>query len=272
VIKSFSLAAVAVLMMVGCNSGSKSDSAPSFVTKNSKAVTIGSLQNLGDTVSTESLKSVKSTADNTYNKDDSSNYEENDQPCDTGSMVFSEVGSSSFSMDATNCTKDGTIINGAFSLSVSESDRKASAKVTKAFTVVDEGTNLFLAKDSKIIVNDHTIEIDFQSKINNEEISGNNLSIAFTEKNNGATFSFTSGVVNVAGYYFEFVSQESPFVLGDYGLESGLLKLKDGAGHKVEIFVEAANQVALKVDENGDGIFSEDEVLRDSFLAEDFGF
>jgi len=272
VIKSFSLAAVAVLVMVGCNSGSKSDSAPSFVTKNSNAVTLGSLQNLGDNVGADSLKSVKSTADNTYSKDDSSNSEENDQPCDTGSMIFTEEGSSSFSMDAKNCTKDGTTINGAFSLSISESDRKASAKVTKAFTVVDNGINLFLAKDSKIIVNDHTIAIDFQSKINNEEISGNNLSIVFTERDNGVTFSFASGVVNVAGYYFEFVSQESPFIIGNMGLESGLLKLKDGAGHKVEIFVEGANQVALSVDENGDGVFSEDEVLRDSFLAEDFGF
>lgn len=272
-IKSFSLAAVAVLVMVGCNSGSKSDSAPSFVTKNSNAVTISGLQNLGDNVSTDSLKSVKSTVDKTYSKDDNDDYEYNDQPCDSGSMTYTGgEGSSSFSLDAKNCTKDDSTIDGALSASIFESERKASVLVTRDFTILEDGLNLFLSKDSTLTVNNHTIGIDFQSKINNEIVSANNLSIIFTEKENGATFSLTSGEVNVAGYYFKFVSQVSPFVLGNSGIESGLLKLVDGAGHKVEIFVEAANKVALKIDENGDGFFSEDEILRDDFLAEDFIF
>jgi len=270
-IKSFSLAAMAVLVMVGCNSGGKSDSAPAFVTKNSNAVTINSLQNLGDTVSEDSLKSVKATADSAYSKDDNSGYEDDGRPCDSGSMTFTgDEGSPSFSMDAKNCTKDGSTIDGAFSGTISESDKKALAQVSRDFTIVEEGLNLFLAKDSKLTVNDHTIGIDFQSRINNETVSANNLSITFTERENGATFSFTSGKVNIAEYYFEFVSQVSPFVYGDSGIESGLLKLRDGAGHKVEIFVEAVNQVVLKVDENGDGEFSEEETLRDEFLAEDF--
>jgi len=272
-IKSLSLAAVAVLVMVGCNSGSKSSDAPSFVTKNTQAATIKGLQSLGDTVNSDSFQSVKSTADNTYSKDTSGDYIDNGQPCDSGSMTFTGgEDSPSFSLDAKNCTKDGSTINGTLSASSSEGTKKASGTVTRDFTIVDEGMNLFLAKNSHVSINDHTIDIDVKSKINNDEVSANNLSVTFTESENGATFSFSSGVVNIAGYYFEFVSQVSPFVMGNDGIESGLLKLKDGAGHKVELFVEATNQVALRIDENDDGQFSEEETLRDNFLSEDFAF
>ncbi len=271
-IKSFSLVAMAALVMVGCGSSGKSgEPAAQFVTKNTNAVTISGLQSLGETVSKDSLISVKSSASNTYSKDSDTGYVDNGQPCDTGSMTFSGgEGSSSFSLDAQNCVKDGSTMNGALSATISEASKTASGTVLRDFTVVEEGVNLFLAKGSKVSINNQIIRADFQAEVNDEVISADNLSVNFAERSNGASFSFTSGKVNIAGYYFEFVSQPSPFVIGESGIESGILRLKDGAGHKVELVVESVNHLYLGVDENGDGQITESEKLRDNFLAEDF--
>ena len=62
----------------------------------------------------------------------------------------------------------------------------------------------------------------------------------------------------MGGYYFKFVEQVSPFSGGEQ-LTSGLLKLVDGAGHKVEIAVVAPDVVELRIDENNDGVFQENE-------------
>ena len=263
-IKGFSLVALTTLVMVGCG-GTGTKSTSTFVQKNAKAVSVSALKNLGDTntVTTKSLKSAGDSASKTFAKRENENNGSGMGLCESGTLDIGNTGSNAFSIDASSCVNGTTTINGALNATVNESAKTGSAEVTRDFSVIEDIDNIFIVKGSKLSIENETIKADFSTKINGALLSADNLQAIFSEDGDNTSLSFTSGVVNVAGYYFEFVSQDVPFS-GTDSLTAGKLTLKDGAGHKVLIEVESADSVALKIDENGDGVFSESEILRDS--------
>jgi len=273
-IKSFSLAAMAVLVMVGCNSGSNdTPKTTSFVEKNAKVATISGVKSIGNNTENISIKSISETSKDLDKRETSST-----QLCQSGSMTFTGDGSSdNFSLDASNCKNEDSTINGAFHANISKASHTANMEVTRDLSVEDNEGNFLVKKGSKITASgtdtSALIKADFLLSANGEEIALENLSVAAEDQaNDKISISFRSGKINIAGYYFEFVSQVKPFIVGDDGVESGLLRLQDGAGHKVEIDVESANNVAFKLDENGDGVFSENEIERENFIGDDFSF
>ena len=166
-IKSFSVVAMAALVMVGCNSGGDSASqTSSFVNKNTKAATISGLDNLGKSVSSDKISTdkISNTAKSYDIRDDSEST--NDQPCQSGTLNIDE-NPPNFSMNAQNCKNGSTTINGAFNAKISEASKTGAVEVTKDFSVVDEEMNLFVSKGSKVTMSEQTIRADFQLKAEN---------------------------------------------------------------------------------------------------------
>ena len=258
--KSLSIVAISILILTGCGSSGKSDNkSSSFVTKNNKSANLQELQKIGEKKSIQSsLKIVKSTATDVYSKNSSDITLENDNICDSGSLDIKNDKDMLYSFDANNCSKDGSTIDGKIDISVDEKNKKGSIDVKRDFRLNDEGHTLFISKGSKIVANDKTISADFKTKMDDKTIAAQNLSLSYQTDDNGGTFSFTSGALNIDDYYFEFVKQETPFKIDENGLSDGKLLLKDGAGHKVEISAKS-DMLYLGIDENGDGNIEESE-------------
>jgi hypothetical protein len=143
-------------------------------------------------------------------------------------------------------------------------------KIIKDLTISDEYFSLFAKKGRfvKININANSLKLTagIKSTINGEEFSASNLSVLASGNENGGSFSITSGQMIIGDYYFEVdtSSKSTPIVTGKDGFVSGTIKLLDGAGHKVEIAVVSAYELAFKIDENGDGTFSKNEILTEN--------
>ena len=263
-IKSFSLAALAALVLVGCGSSGSNDSGSSaFVAKNNKAATIAGLKSFGSKGgSQDGLKYSKVKSSYAANKDEwtPSTSSNSDGPCQSGSMTLpQENNGGNFSFAANNCKNGTTMINGAVSIQANESQKSGTLEVTRDFSLV-EGSDIFsVQKGSKVVATEHGLTANFQAKANGEVLSASNLSVSYNLNNDAPVLSFNSGEVNMGGYYFKFVEQVTPFTGGDQ-LTAGFLKLVDGAGHRVEIAVTSPDVVELRIDENGNGTFEASEI------------
>ena len=263
-IKRFSIIAILALGFMGCGGSGDKTTGSAFVAKNTNAVTISGLKSLGDSIDTKaSSRSLQSVAKQTYG-DDTTPTSSQGTPCESGSMkITGGQNSQAFSLDAQQCKNGSTTINGALTAQIDEQTKSGSIEVTRDITITDSGENMFVAKGSKLSAKDNIIHADFKATINGNRLSAKNVAIAYTEQGEVTTVHFQSGQVNIADYYLEFVAQPTPFVIDESGLASGELDLKDGAGHNVVITVDANKQPVLKVDQNGDGTFSADEILTD---------
>lgn len=262
-IKRFSIIAISALVFIGCGGSGDKTTGSAFVAKNTNAVTISGLKSLGDSIDTKASRSLQSVAKQTYGDKNTAPTSQG-TPCESGSMkITGGQNSQAFSLDAQQCKNGSTTINGALTAQIDKQTKSGSIEVTKDITITDSGENIFIAKGSKLSAKDNIIHADFKATINGKRLSAKNVAIAYTEQGQVTTVRFQSGQVNIADYYLEFVAQPTPFVIDESGLASGELDLKDGAGHKVVITVDENKQPVLKVDQNGDGTFSANEILTD---------
>jgi hypothetical protein len=264
-IKSFSAVAIATLVLVGCGgTGSGSETGSSaFVAKNKKAATIQGLKSFGNNgVAQDESKFTKVQSSYNANKDDWTPSASSDSTgvCESGSMTLpQQQNGGNFSFAANNCKNGATTVDGAVSIQADESQKSGTIEVTRDFTLV-EGTDTFsIQKGSKVVATGTSLTANFQAKVNDEIFSASNLSVSYNLNDDAPVVSFNSGEINMGDYYFKFVEQVRPFTGGEQ-LTSGLLKLVDGAGHKVEIAVTAPDVVELRIDENGNGIFEASEI------------
>ncbi len=262
-IRSFSTVAMAALVLVGCGgTGSKSEESSAFVSKNDKAATIQGLKSFGNNgVAQEETTFTKVSASYESNKDVwTPSSPSSDAPCQSGSMILpQEQNGGDFSFSANNCKNGETTIDGAVSIQASESQESGILEVTRDFSLVEGSDTFSIQKGSKVVADEHGLTANVQAKVNGEVLSASNLSVSYDLSENAPTVSFHSGEVNMGGYYFKFVEQVRPFT-GDAQLTSGLLKLVDGAGHRVEIAVTVPDVVELRIDENGNGTFEANEI------------
>jgi hypothetical protein len=268
-IKLYTVVGLSTLTLIGCGgSGSdNSNSNSSFVEKNTKAVTFNGLESLGSNTKGKDLSKSKVTKTyENYTKNDNSS---NDSICTQGG---------SFSMDGgekekyavikfNNCKNDGENIDGSFKIASTENDQGMILSVLRDLSVDAQDISLFIAKDSMLKIfglnsQTTTINTNFKSSIDGEELSANNFSISYTKVNeDGVDLSFKSGEINVGEYYFKIVpTKNRVFVLNNDGVQSGMLNLVDGAGHKIELEVINPNILITRIDENGDGSFSDSEI------------
>jgi hypothetical protein len=267
----YSVVALATLI-IGCGSGSSNKGAVNKLQNNGKPATIQGLRALGDEIDTKNLSNTKirSSASNFENRQ---NNPENESICQSGTMDFTTSNNQqviSFNFNAKNCNDGYSTINGSARMEAYGNDGGGFVKIIKDLTISDEYFSLFAKKGSfvKININANSLKLTagFKSTINGEEFSASNLSVLASGNENGGSFSITSGQMIIGDYYFEVdtSSKSTPIVTGKDGFVSGTIKLLDGAGHKVEIAVVSAYELAFKIDENGDGTFSKNEILTEN--------
>ena len=283
-IKKITVASVVAMAIIGCG-GSGSDSSKdtnagsNFVTKNSKAVTIEGLKTMNSSIGIDnvSAKKLRNTTSSYETKSSNSDTDTvgNGMCSAGGSFLFSDDEKThTMKLDAKNCKEESSFIDGELTMS-DIGEESSSIEVLRTLSITDSSENLELsaAKGSKISITENKIEADFSLKINAETISVDNLVITGSddEKTESSTIHFNSGAINVGEYYFEVVKQKSDFITDEGGIKSGLLELKDGAGHRVELSAKN-NKISLKVDQNGDGSFDNSEILSEDITSEDFSF
>jgi hypothetical protein len=254
-IKSFSAVAIATLVLVGCGGTGST-------TNETKAATIKGLKNFGNNgVAQEENTFKKVSASYNANQDKWDSGEgESASICESGTMTLpQQPANENFSFSANNCKNGETTIDGAANIQVNEAKQSGVVEVTKDFSLIEGSDTFSVSKGSKVVASEGELTANVQAKVNGEELFVKNLSVSYDFSDDVDTMiAFNSGEINIGGYNFKFVEQTVPFSGGDQ-LTSGLLKLIDGAGHRVEIAVVEADVVELRIDENGDGVFQESE-------------
>lgn len=264
-IKTYSVAAMVALVIVGCGSNKSSDSV-NFVQKNSEAITIQKLRSLGSDTDLSNLNNTKIRQSASSYSSQTNNHEVMDE-C----MNISES-NELITFDANNCNDGNTKIDGSATVKM-EQNGGGFAKVLRDLTVSDNYFSLLAKKGSQIKVNfdkqnNFRLTASFQLIIDGENFSVNNLSIVTSGDEDGGSFYIAAGEVNAGGFYFQvdtsYDASSTPIVVNNDGFVSGAIKLLDGAGHKMEIAVVSKNELSFRVDENGDGTFSENETFKES--------
>ena len=267
-IKNYSIVALATLVIIGCGGSGSSKNSTFELKNNGKAATIKGLKSLGDSANTDKLSDTKIRS--SVDSFSSSQSESSDKICQSGTMDLNTAKNQQIiSFNANNCNDGYSTINGSARVEMYGEDKGVFAEVLTDLTIKDEYFSLFAKKGSNLKLNidakNLRLSASFKTKINGEEFSANNLSIVANEYENGSSFYISSGEMIIGEYYFKVDPSHdgstTPIKVGDDGFISGVIKLLDGAGNKIEIAVVSKNELALKVDENGDGSFSDSEIL-----------
>lgn len=263
--KKYSVVVLAALVMIGCGSSPKKKDKESSqgITKTTKAATIAGLQGLGDNANTKNLSNTKIRS--SFSKAESSDGEFGSM-CQQGTMdINAQESQQKMTFDANNCFDGYTNIDGFAAVEMYKNESGGFAKILSDLTISDDYFSLIAKKDSWIKLNisqgaNITLTAGFQTTINGEKLSADNLKVVTKEIGEGGSVHLQSGEFNIGEYYFKVNPETTPIVMGNDGFISGVIKLTDGAGHKVEIATQGKDQIALKIDENGDGVFSENEI------------
>ncbi len=254
----YSTLILVTLMILGCVSESD-DKSPNTLQNSTKAVKIADLQNFGNGVEYKNLRHSADTLSKTAQNDTNSGM------CQSGSIDLNTL-----SFDANNCDDGYVVIDGSASAQIYPNDRGGFAQVLRDLSILDGYFSLLVKKDSQIKIdinsqNGATITTSFQTEINGDKLSVDNLTMIGMSNDNGGLFYLSTGEILIDEYYIQVDpahdGSTTPFVLDSSGFKSGLMKLLDGAGHKIEIAVVSSDELALRVDENGDGVFSDDEIV-----------
>ena len=269
-IKIYFVVALATLVILGCESDSdKNSDVPNFVQKSDTKVTMDKLRSLGgdNNISNSGIsKSASKFSEQQVNESGM------DGECNSGSMDFVEK-KDYLSFSAINCNDGDVLINGSATFSGNENG--GSAKVLERLTISDEigGGEISVEKDSQIsMTTDKSGTIifaaNFQATIDNEEFSANNLKIVVSISETGGYFDIQTGKVRAGELYFEVDPDTTPIVVSKDGFVRGAIKLTDGSGQKMEVSVASKDKLAFKIDEDGDGEFSDGETTIENI--EDF--
>ncbi len=272
-IKKYSLAIIVSFALLGCVDSNKSTKNSDTFERNSNAVTIESLKSFGTKIETKNLRApietLKTQTSMQPNGMQDSKICQND-----GTMDFNiQESKNQFSFDANNCTIDQTTINGAITINSNQQNQNILIEVIKELTIDDPSSSILIKKGSKLSItletttHSFTIDTSFHSIIDNEVLAVNNLVIKGTNKDDIVNLIYLeSGEMLLGNNYLKvdpsYDHSQTPFTIDQNGyLQSGLMKLLDGASHKIEIAVKSENELEIKVDENGDGNFSDNEIL-----------
>ncbi len=268
---------LATLTIFGC--GSNDSGSKIVVENNGKAASIQGLRELGDNTDIKNLSNskIRSSTDKFSSPDETTTS--SSEMCQSGSIEFSESNKNRdnqlFSFDAKNCNDGYSTIDGAFKIQMYKDGGGMFAEVLRELTVRDDYFSLFAKKGSFIKIinkqNNIVLTAGFDLTVDSEKFLAENLKIVVENSGNSGSIYIESGKMLIGEYYFEVDpshnQKSTPIVMSDEQsgfLPGGVIKLLDGAGNKVEIAVVSKDELAFKIDENGDGQFSEDETLIES--------
>jgi len=248
-------------IIIGCGGSSHKSSQK----VSSEPVSIKGLQDLSKSMypqkfSTKSVKNIGKSYKGSQTNDG------RDKLCSQGgSMTFSEN-----SLTANSCKEDGLFLDGKINLDQSSQD-SGTISVDRDITikVEDQGAqnSVIVKKGSSVVISKAYATIDMKMRVNGKTLDINDIKL--TINNEKRSLRFNSGTVQIDKYTFIVVKQITDFKSDENGNVTGLLELKDGAGHKIELQAQD-QELVLKVDENGDGTFSDSEKLELEDLFDGF--
>jgi len=174
-------------------------------------------------------------------------------------------------MNAVQCNDEESTVDGALSVKFNQSQASTSGtlSITYDMTLDDSDNSFFIKKGAQLNVNMNTVgEIssikiisNFQSILNGITLNCAGLDIDARVFEDNIKATFNAGEFNIAEYYFKIDASEDNSIIFDDNVTSGTISMTDGAGHKVRLEVSDTG-VVIKIDENGDGTFSENEILK----------
>lgn len=280
-ITQYAVAALAALVIIGCGSNDKGET-KSTLTNSGKAVTINGLQSLGNGIEIENISATKlsSSADNYASNSESSS----DSMCQSGGMdINTQNNQQKVTFDAHNCNDGYSTVDGSVHVEMYPNNQGVFAEVLRDLTITDDSFSLFATKGSqiKLTVDAQNMRLttSFEADINGEKIAAHNFSVVTKEDQYGASLYIASGEMTIGEYYFQVDPSHdpstTPLYINDDGTNDGfnvggVIKLLDGAGHKIEISPISPYALQFKIDENGDGIFSSNEILVENLEELDF--
>lgn len=271
-IKSFSLAAMAVLVLVGCNSGGDSDSIrkasvdlSSFSEAEKLAYAIANKDGVLESVNGE--KSTKSTKSRSI------------IPCDNGTMeVFFSVPIESITeytepseMIFHNCKMDGEILDGSMKAEFDSMGEKTHMSFPNGFSItggeeegsIQSGGYIDLVMEGEWEV----VTINMVMTMNGVVHGGEDLVYKMKVLSDGSTIEYpVSGKEKIGdSAYFtvdpDYDASETPFKTNaNDELVSGKFKYLDSEDHAVELEITGTDIVTVRVDTDGNGSFVGDEV------------
>ncbi len=266
----YSFATLVALVSIGCGGSNGDAGTPTIVQKNSQAATVSGLSNLKSSSNMDRLSEgsdVKNSFDtvgeiDTYPSDD-------DTLCTSGKIDYTaDEPSKTMTMNADKCFDGSSTLDGAVSVKFEgndESPTAGTATVTRNISLTDTDNNSFLLDKGatlNVVLTEAgakkyiDVETTFKSKVNGVIINASAVKVKITDENDKSIVNVKSGEFNIGSYYFK-IDESKNNTITDNG---GTIHMTDGAGHKVELVTENAS-VKLKVDENGDGTFSDAETL-----------
>jgi len=274
----YSLAALVALVSIGCGGGGNSNiPTQGIVQNNNQAATVSGLNNLKSTSKLDTLSDnsgVKSSFDTASESD--TEIDDTTSLCDTGSIVYNaNEATKVITVNADNCSDGSSTLDGAVSVKLEGSDENptgATATVTRDISLNDNTQNSFsIEKDATLNVDftevgnkEYTdLETTFKSKVNGVTINVLGLKVKITEEDMGgmqddkSEIDVKSGEFNIGSYYFK-IDESKNNTISD---NAGTIHMTDGADNGVVLMVEDG-ELVLKVDENGDGIYSDNEIVR----------
>ncbi len=279
-IKSFSLAAMTALMMVGCNSGSTSEGATAATLADAEVIAnkIGSSVSIGNDLGkqgTNGLGSLSTKSRSLFNQSCLNggnmimNFDENQF------ITGQQPTSVNMRMEAVNCVEDGETINGkmVFDIAMGSDDFTAmDMSFPTDFTVTAQGQTMKIFAGGSMKIEEQApyevMTINMRMTDGTETYGGKNLVYKMQERDNGEMLIFpVSGEENFGtGAYFKvnpnYDASLTPMVTDYEGnlQAGGLFKYLDAANHKVEVETTAENEVTVRIDENDNGSFEENEI------------
>ena len=210
--------------------------------------------------------------------------------CDSGEFHILESMPIEYKFE--QCKKEGLVVNGSFvafnGYTIAFDDLNLSFE--NNHIIEEDVGNIEVYKGSYIHydfmmredINLATLLIDMQTTINGYKLNLNNLKIELASSScefmseledcmEEISMNVLSGSLDVDKMHFSLdkTYTENKIILTEIGLrDDASIHLLDSEGHKVELAVERAgvsmkeNYLVLKIDANGDGHFSSDEITK----------
>ena len=272
--KKYSLVAITLALLIGCNSNSDGDSSKEDLSKDSNPVTIENLKIVQNSINKNTRSSVKSLSTKVSDEEIKDPASINSaQICESGSMNFNlQEAQNKFDFEAKECKIEQSTINGALKIEGDKNGMNIEIKVTKELSIKDQFFSLLAKKDSHLSIksdmqNNITISSSFDLLLDQEEIRVDDFVIKAKENDTSISFYMPSGEMRVGKEYLKvdpsYDGSKTPFIINDDDslVTGGLMKFLDILNHKIEIEAISSNEIEFRVDENGDGVFSENEKL-----------
>lgn len=286
------LVSLASISLIGCGGGGNPDSHDSGQQnpQNKQPFSVSKYQSLKQDANTTAISDSDAIETAMRNDEDDIITAPGEIMCNSGTLTVAGA-----NIDADNCTNSNVILNGkaTYSMDDNEDNASLSFKTNTNITLQEHQNMLTLNQNSYVEINATTIDQNNSKILISFDLSGNlnNVPFAFDVKMDIddydcdtyfyecaplLTLNVKHADIKLGNYEFvldpmydntvkrTFAPIETPLSQPlRYAEYRGSIQwIEVGTNHDVQISFEEDNKTNLKIDKNGDGIFSSDEITK----------